>query len=339
MVDKLKLYQKGLFSKYPMAKYLIGGLIISGVWLSISILYKDITIDVDGKTIEVATFKGTVQGVLSQNLIEVSSKDKVEPSLDSKIHENESIKITRARNVAVKVDGKDLMIQSSEDTVNDMFQTEGIKINDMDRVEPDLDTAITDDLQVSVTRIEEKVIKEIQPIAYETIVKKDDSVTSNVIKTSQKGVAGEKEVTFKVMLEDGIEVGRNVIEELVLKEPVQEVVVKGTMQTLVLSRGDTISYKKKMNMEATAYAGDPVTATGTVPKRNPNGLSTIAVDPRVIPLGSKVYVEGYGYAVAEDTGGAIKNNIIDVFLNSESECNRWGRKRVNVYLIAYPGQW
>ena len=52
---------------------------------------------------------------------------------------------------------------------------------------------------------------------------------------------------------------------------------------------------------------------------NPGGLSTVAVDPRVIPLGSKVWVKGYGYAIAADTGGAIKGNIIDVYVNSEAE--------------------
>ena len=75
------------------------------------------------------------------------------------------------------------------------------------------------------------------------------------------------------------------------------------------------------------------------PVRNPNGISTVAVDPNVIPLGSKVYVSGYGVAIAADTGGAIKGNIIDVFLNSYEECMNWGRREVTVQLLAYPGEW
>lgn len=83
-------------------------------------------------------------------------------------------------------------------------------------------------------------------------------------------------------------------------------------------------------MEATAYHedGSMRTASGTWPK-----YGTIAVDPRVIPLGTKVYVEGYGYATAEDTGGAIKGNIIDVYLNSNSEVYHWGRKSVQVTIL------
>ncbi|AZV57275.1 3D domain-containing protein [Clostridium sp. AWRP] len=102
-----------------------------------------------------------------------------------------------------------------------------------------------------------------------------------------------------------------------------------------LSRGGSgsLSYSQALTMEATAYCGDAITASGSATVRNPNGYSTIAVDPRVIPLGTKVYVEGYGYAVACDTGGAIKGNIIDLFVNSESEAENWGRRYVTVYIL------
>ena len=75
------------------------------------------------------------------------------------------------------------------------------------------------------------------------------------------------------------------------------------------------------------------TASGTTVRRNPSGYSTLAVDPRVIPLGTKVYVEGYGYAIAEDTGGAIKGNKIDVYMNTVAECYNWGVRNVNVYIL------
>lgn len=99
------------------------------------------------------------------------------------------------------------------------------------------------------------------------------------------------------------------------------------------------SYKATYSMEATAYTGDTTTKMGLTPVRDPNGLSTIAVDPSIIPLGSKVYIPGYGYAITADTGGAIKGNIIDLFLNSEKECMDWGRRNVTVNVVAYPGEW
>ena len=93
---------------------------------------------------------------------------------------------------------------------------------------------------------------------------------------------------------------------------------------------------KTLIMESTAYYGHGITAYGLKPVRNPDGISTIAVDPNVIPLGTKVYVSGYGLAIAADTGGAIKGNIIDVFLNTHEECMSWGRRQVTVQILEYP---
>lgn len=100
----------------------------------------------------------------------------------------------------------------------------------------------------------------------------------------------------------------------------------------------TNNYKEVYTMMSTAYAGDTITYMGTTPVRDPDGISTIAVDPSIIPLGSKVYIPGYGLAIASDTGGLIKGNRIDLFLNSEDECINWGVQTVSLYLIAYPGE-
>ena len=92
---------------------------------------------------------------------------------------------------------------------------------------------------------------------------------------------------------------------------------------------------RELICSATAYTSGAgsVTASGKVVKRNPDGLSTVAVDPNVIPLGSSLYIEGYGYAIAADTGSAIKGNIIDLYFDSSSECDNWGRKTVKVTVL------
>ncbi|MBY0027683.1 LysM peptidoglycan-binding domain-containing protein [Priestia aryabhattai] len=94
---------------------------------------------------------------------------------------------------------------------------------------------------------------------------------------------------------------------------------------------------KSMTVEATAYTANcagcsGTTATGVDLKANPN-QKVIAVDPSVIPLGSKVYVEGYGEAVAADTGGAIKGNRIDIFVPSEGDAQQFGRKSVKITVM------
>lgn len=99
------------------------------------------------------------------------------------------------------------------------------------------------------------------------------------------------------------------------------------------------SYLSTFSMSATAYTGAGLTAMGIKPVRDPNGLSSVSVDPSVIPLGSKFYVEGYGYAIASDTGGLIKGNKIDLYMNSLEDCYAFGRRTVVVHLVAYPNQW
>ena len=101
------------------------------------------------------------------------------------------------------------------------------------------------------------------------------------------------------------------------------------------SADDTVV--KTIRVSSTAYTAScagcsGITTTGLNLKKNP-GLKVIAVDPKVIPLGSKVWVEGYGYAVAGDTGGAVKGNKIDVFISNKSEALKWGRRTVTVKVL------
>ncbi|WP_432352315.1 3D domain-containing protein [Sporosarcina sp. A2] len=103
------------------------------------------------------------------------------------------------------------------------------------------------------------------------------------------------------------------------------------------SRSDNDSVTKQFVANASAYTASckgcsGITKTGLNLKKNPS-LKVIAVDPLVIPLGSKVHVEGYGYAVAGDIGGAIKGNRIDVFMASHSDALQWGRKAVRVKVL------
>ncbi|ADL50104.1 3D domain-containing protein [Clostridium cellulovorans] len=107
----------------------------------------------------------------------------------------------------------------------------------------------------------------------------------------------------------------------------------------VTSRGtNDVSYSRKYTMISTAYtAGNPGvgsrTASGLPVSRNPGGYSTVAVDPSVIPLGTKLYISGYGYAIAADTGSAIKSKKIDVYFNTLKECYSWGVRYVEVYVL------
>mgnify|MGYP003530874869 CR=1 FL=1 len=124
---------------------------------------------------------------------------------------------------------------------------------------------------------------------------------------------------------------------------IQPKVSAATTTTSVTSNAPTADSKtpaaveKELTMTATAYTAScagcsGITATGINLKANPN-QKVISVDPTVIPLGSKVWVEGYGEAIAGDTGGAIKGNVIDIFIPTKQEALNWGRKTVKVKVL------
>lgn len=345
MVEKLKDYLKKHLSSGPKA--------ISAVMLVLAILTvvicstrKTITVSIDGKEQKITTFSSNYKSALSNNNITVGPKDKAIPSLDSKVKNGAKLSIKKALNVNVNVNGTQLTIQSAEDSVQKMLEKEGIGLQEFDKVSPSKDAALKDGLKVEVVRVAVKEVKEVKTIDYTTVVKKDEDMDQGSKKTLQEGQPGEKETVSKIVYENGKEISRKVVSETIKKQPVQKVVAMGTLSVYTPSRGGSVIYKDSIRMRATAYTADyestgkgpgdaafGITATGTVAKRNSNSYSSVAVDPRVIPLGTKLYIEGYGYAVAEDTGGAIKGNRIDLFYNSSAEANNWGVRWVNVYVI------
>ncbi|MGE5626759.1 MAG: 3D domain-containing protein [Solirubrobacterales bacterium] len=336
-MEKLKKYLKNYFSNGSNVTLVI---VMTIIVLSVSVFtfMKSITVSADGKQYKIVTFKSTYGAALQSSGIVVGPKDKATPSLDSKVEDGSVINIKRAVNVQLEVDGKVLAVKSAEDSVEKMIESEGIALNELDKVSPSRTSTLQDGSKVEVVRVVSKDIKELSTVAYGTVVKNDSSMGPGESMVVQQGKSGEKETVIRVLFENGKEVSRKIIAETVKSAPVQKVVAVGTTSSMSFSRGGSIDSAKTLRMKATAYSaadgnGSGRTATGTRAKRNSGGYSSIAVDPRVIPLGSKVYVEGYGYAIAEDTGGAIKGNVIDVFFNSSSDCRNWGVRYVNVYVV------
>ncbi|EOR26544.1 MULTISPECIES: 3D domain-containing protein [Clostridium] len=350
MVEKCKKYLKNNFSNGPKAKILIGtiavAIILSATFIN---MRKTITMKIDDKEETFVTYKGTVEDVLNSKGVEVSPKDKIQPALNSKVSEGDTISIKRAVSIELTVGDKQIEVYTAEDTIEEMLEVEkeelknqGIEFNEgLDEITPTLNTEITSDLKVNLVKVEVKKELAKEAIDFDVVVESDSNLDSGLEEIRQDGASGEKEVTYEIVYKNGKEFSKSIKSSKVLAEPVNKIVVQGTRKTLASRDGQLLNYKSVIYCESTAYSGGGTTATGTVPVRDPNGISTIAVDPRVIPLGSLVYVEGYGRAVAADTGGAIQGNIVDVYVNSQEEAyNSWGRKyNVAVYILAYPGEW
>ncbi len=189
-----------------------------------------------------------------------------------------------------------------------------------------------------------KDVTETEEVNFETIKKLNPSLEAGTTQVVQEGEYGEKSVTYKVKYQKGKEISREVISETITKEPIDKIVEYGNKNASANAPVNTgkLDYKYVLTCNATAYdlsaeenggyAGQ--TATGV-----PLDKGVIAVDPKVIPLGSRVYIEAldgswsYGYAVAADTGGAIKGNRVDLCYRTRYECIQFGRRPCRVYVL------
>lgn len=349
-MEKCKEYLKSNFSNSPKAKMMIGLVITTIILLVMFVnIRKTVILEIDGKKETFVTYKGTVKDVLNTQGIGINHKDKIQPVLSDKVNEGDTISIKRAVSVEMTVGDKQVKIDTAEDTIENMLEEEqqelsnqGIEFNEgIDEISHSLDTKITSGLKINLVKVEVKKEMSKEAIDFDVIIQEDSNLDSGLEQVRQDGALGEKEVAYEVVYKNGKEFAKNIKSSRVIAEPVNKVVAQGVKKNFASRDGNSLDYKDIIYCESTAYNGGTLTATGTVPVRDPNGISTIAVDPRVIPLGSLVYVEGYGKAVAADTGGAIKGNIIDVYVNSEQEAyNDWGRKYdIPVYILAYPGEW
>jgi len=306
------------------------------------IVYKQaekIQLTVDGNTETHYTIEDTVGEFFSSIDFELGTYDVSSHDEDEAIEADMEINVKKAFEIEV-VDGKDKdTFWTIEQTVEQFLEENNITLNKLDKVKPKKNKVITKDTKLEITRIveKEKVVEE--AIAFETVKEKDASLEKGKKKVTKEGKDGLAKVTYKITKENGKEVDREVIEEEILEKPVKQIVKVGTKEPATPSAsGMPAGSGEVLTMEATGYGRDcagcsGITATGIDIRNNPN-IKVISVDPNVIPLGSKVWVEGYGVAIAGDTGGAIKGNRIDVLLPSEAyAAQHWGRRTVQVKIL------
>ncbi|MCM3676352.1 ubiquitin-like domain-containing protein [Peribacillus simplex] len=295
----------------------------------------------DGKRKEVWSTADTVDELLKDQDLSVKEQDKITPSKSTKLKANMEVAIDKAFSLKLVVGGDEKQVWSTSTTVADFLKQQGVKLNDLDRVEPELTEKVEAENTVNVVRIEKVTDVVEEPVDFAVITKKDDSLSKGKEKIVKEGKDGLVSKKYEVIKENGKEVKRELLSEKVVNKKQDKVVTVGTRTTVAqASRGVTnvsSSSGKEIYVSSTAYTASckgcsGVTSTGVDLKSNP-GAKIIAVDPNVIPMGSKVYVEGYGYAVAADKGGAIKGNRIDVFFSSKNDAYRWGVKRVKIRVL------
>ena len=305
---------------------------------------EEIFISVDGNQSSIWTTEKRVKNILEEANIEVTEQDDLSLALDTEVGADNKIDIQKAFQLTL-VDGlEERQVWSTSTTVANFLKEQGITLGELDRVEKSLEDVITPNDKVAVVRVEKVTDVVEESIDFATEKKNDSSILKGKEQVVTAGTKGTMERTYELVKENGEVVSKTLQAEKIIKQPKTEVVAVGTkVITASVSRSNNSSSSsapaggKEFYVTSTAYTAScagcsGITATGINLKANPS-MKVIAVDPSIIPLGSKVWVEGYGYAIAGDTGGAIKGNKIDVFVASHSQAVAWGRKKVRIKVL------
>lgn len=284
---------------------------------------REVTAAINGEKFEFESKAHTVEGFLEENDIEFSEGDYVSQPLTAYISDGMKIKIDHATDFKITADGKTRKYRTLANTVSEALKDKNVKVGKNDIVEPGLDELLTKDMKIVIKRVKIKEETKEEKIEFKTVTKDDSSLDEGTTKVVTEGVEGKAKVTYKVTYVDGVESSRSEISRETLTAAVDKVVANGTRISF-----DGQSYSRKLVVKAYAYhTGGGRTAYGTEAR-----VGEIAVDPSVIPLGSEVYIEGVGARRAEDTGGDIIGNTIDIYMGSNAECISWGVRYVTIYI-------
>ncbi len=268
-----------------------------------------------------------------------------------------SVEIEYTYPVYITNAGNTVQLEFAGGTVADALRAAGFTTDEHDFVEPSLDTVITDTVYIDYTNIdylsgsyEEKI-----PYITETVYSNDtDKGVTTVV---QNGVDGLKKIDYTEKLVNGVSEGKTVVASTVITNAVNAKKVVGTKTSAAYTcasvkavsqltpaspieldaNGNPVSYKSMMTVRATAYTytGNNC-ATGVAPRPG-----YIAVNPKVIPYGTKLYIKSpdgsiiYGYAVAADTGGFVKKHPtgVDLFYSTQSACTSFGVRNMEIYIL------
>jgi uncharacterized protein YabE (DUF348 family) len=291
----------------------------------------------NGQRITITTIAARVETALSKAGVQLFEGDVVTPNLDTPLRRGDTITVKRAYQIHISVDGKTIDVRTAGDKVRNLLQAAGVVIGSSDKVIPALDTVVKDETTIKIIRVSFGATSVDQPIPFKTVRRSDPTMDQGKTRVAKTGVNGVLRRTYKITYENGKQIGKHEIKKETIKAPVDAVVYVGTRilpKVVHTSGGKYLQYTSAKTMLATAYTpsdgkGHGITATGLRAKKG-----IVAVDPKVIPLGSRVYVQGYGEAIAADTGGSIKGLRIDLCFATHREAIQFGRKPVKVYVLA-----
>lgn len=325
-----------------------------------------------GQTEVIQTRERTVEDVLLRYGVTVRDGDTVYPSVRTAVTNGMTIRYQPvvAVNLIVGQDASTIYTMATD--VAQLLREANVDVTERDTVLPDASTPIRDGLTITVNTNRDVVQYESQLIPYDMVEEEDDTLEEGVKQTVQVGVPGLERTRYALTVENGTITNRTKTEVETLRKAMPQIIKVGTKKvTEPVTEPTTadesspfipeaeveiaeppktddvldFSSAKQLLVEATAYTNNPedtVTYDGRVLTRSGydvtdtilfEGMRIIAVDPAIIPLGTRVYVEGIGMAIALDTGSAIKGQKIDIMMDEKEEAVTFGRKPLTIWVI------
>jgi 3D (Asp-Asp-Asp) domain-containing protein len=302
---------------------------------------KHVTLVHDGLSETLETHAETADELLVERNLVRSPEDALNVDPASPLTDGEIVVYRAAVPVTVVVDGTPHILRSAATDVAQLLKQQAVPYDKHDSVAPAPSTALENDAVVVVRHVDSWMERVRKPLAARVVKRWAFTLAAGRTKILDPGKPGLAEVDYAVMrTPDRRAVRRTKLIARVLRAPRARIVAEGigeyTALSEIASRGIAGTLKlasSALSMVATAYTADCAGCSGVTASGRPAGHGIVAVDPSVIPLGTRMYIPGYGHAVAGDTGGAIRGRRIDLGFNSNAQAYQFGRRAVTVYLI------
>lgn len=309
-------------------------------------------------------FAGTVAELIEEQGVVLSDKLVSSVNVKAVVTNNLKVEILNSYDLTINVDNEKKFVKSTASTVGKLLKEQNIVLDSDDETSPSLDTALSNDMEIDVLRVEYVTREAEETVKFTSTTKYSSAMLKGTKKVTQKGVNGTKTVVYKDKVVNGEVQSSTVESEIVTKKPITEITTVGTLvkQTPTSSAGNSkiqkngkpiselalpskytigknnvpTEFKYKITGRAAAYCqpgGRTATGKPVIPGR-------IAVNPKQIPYGTEMWIVSndgvvYGYAVAEDTGGFAKKGYytVDLYMNSVGQCRQWGDRGVTIYIL------
>ncbi len=298
-------------------------------------------IEEGGVTRTLWTRAETVAQALVEHDIQVQPGDVVLPGLDAAIEPGARIFIRRATPITILVDGQTIEARTRERTVGDALREQGVLLAGQDRAHPPLDAPIHEGMTIRITRIQERVAYEEELLPFETVWEPDDDLLIDTRRVGQEGKPGVLRRRYRIRYEDGQEVARELEDEWIAQAPERKVILYGRkiVPRTAMTPDGPITYWRKIRAYTTSYSPSRSGTDPSLPWYGRTrlgykaGKGVVGVDPSVINMGQKLYVPGYGFAIAGDTGNIAGKHVDMGFDDDNYESWHWWS---DVYLLWPP---